>query len=75
LLAKIKTRGVKNHEFGCFGSFTWANATTKPFEAFAEAMKWEITGYVEVKQAMTAEQAEALYELGRAVALKTMHNA
>lgn len=75
LLAKIKTRGVKNHEFGCFGSFTWANATAKPFEAFAEAMKWEITGYVEVKQAMTAEQAEALYELGRAVALKTMHNA
>jgi flavorubredoxin len=72
LLAKIKTRGVKNHEFGCFGSFTWANATTKPFEAFAEAMKWEVTGYVEVKQAMTAEQAEALYELGRAVALKTI---
>jgi hypothetical protein len=29
---------------------------------------------VEVKQAMTAEQAEALYELGRAVALKTMNN-
>ena len=74
LLAKIKTRGVKNHEFGCFGSFTWANATTKPFEAFAEAMKWEITGSIEVKQSMTAEQAEALYELGRAVALKTMHN-
>ena len=74
LLAKIKTRGVKNHEFGCFGSFTWANATAKPFEAFAEAMKWEVTGYVEVKQAMTAEQAEALYELGRAVALKTINN-
>ena len=72
MLAKIKTRGVKNHEFGCFGSFTWANATAKPFEAFAEAMKWEILGYVEVKQSMTAEQAEALYELGRAVALKTL---
>ena len=35
-------------------------------------MKWEISGYVEVKQSMTAEQAEALYELGRAVALKTL---
>lgn len=41
LLAKIKTRGIKNREFGCFGSFTWAGATLKNFKAFAEEMKWD----------------------------------
>lgn len=69
LLAKIKTRGVKNHLFAHFGSFTWAGMTEKAFGGFAEQMGWSSEGSVNVRQAMTSEQADELYELGRKVAL------
>lgn len=72
LLAKIKTRGIKNREFGCFGSFTWAGATLKNFKAFAEEMKWDCVSTPEIKQNMTEEQYKELYNLGRVIAEKTI---
>ena len=72
LLAKIKTRGIKNREFGCFGSFTWAGATLKNFKAFAEEMKWDCVATPEIKQNMTEEQYKELYNLGRVIAEKTV---
>lgn len=72
LLAKIKTRGIKNREFGCFGSFTWAGATLKNFKAFAEEMKWDCVASPEIKQNMTEEQYKELYNLGRVIAEKTI---
>lgn len=72
LLAKIKTRGIKNREFGCFGSFTWAGATLKNFKAFAEEMKWDCVATPEIKQNMTEEQYKELYNLGREIAEKTL---
>lgn len=72
LLAKIKTRGIKNREFGCFGSFTWAGATLKNFKAFAEEMKWDCVATPEIKQNMTEEQYKELYNLGRVIAEKTI---
>ena len=70
LLAKIKTRGVKNHHFATFGSFTWADATAKAFGAFADEMKWTLQGNVAVRQAMTDATADELYNLGRQIALE-----
>ena len=72
LLAKIKTRGIKNREFGCFGSFTWAGATLRNFKAFAEEMKWDCVATPEIKQNMTEEQYKELYNLGRVIAEKTI---
>lgn len=71
LLMKVETRGIKNRIFGCFGSFTWAGATMKPFSAFAEKMKWNISGTVEVKQTMSELQQDELFELGKNIALLT----
>lgn len=72
LLAKIKTRGVKNHHFATFGSFTWADATAKAFGCFAEQMNWTSQGNVVVRQAMTDANADELYELGRKIALEAI---
>lgn len=71
LLSKIKTRGIKNREFGCFGSFTWAGAALRNFKAFAEEMQWECLSSAEVKQNMTNEQYRELYNLGNIIAEKT----
>ena len=71
LLSKINIRGIKNHQFGCFSCFTWANGTKKPFTAFAEAMAWDSLPMIEVKQSMSSENAQALYDLGREIALKS----
>ena len=72
LLAKIKTRGIKNREFGCFGSFTWAGATLKNLQAFAEEMTWHCVATPETKQHTTEEQYKELYNLGRVIAEKTI---
>jgi anaerobic nitric oxide reductase flavorubredoxin len=68
LLRKIEIRGVKNHVFGCFGSYTWASAAVKRLITFVETMKWpssEIT--VDEKQGLKAENYQACLELGRKV--------
>lgn len=71
LLDKIETRGVKGRIFGYFGSFTWAGAALKHFNAFAETMKWEVVGEpVEEKMALKQEKATACAALGKAMAEK-----
>lgn len=70
LLAKIKTRTIRNHLFASFGSFTWADASQRAFCCFAEQMCWKSKGSVCVKQAMTDKEADELFELGRKIALE-----
>lgn len=54
LLSQITLRGVKGRVFGCFGSFSWAGVAVKRLTAFAEHMKWGVTGTpVEMKQGGT----------------------
>ncbi len=68
LLRKIEIRGIKNHVFGCFGSYTWASAAVKRLTTFVETMKWpssEIT--VDEKQGLKEENYLACLELGRKV--------
>lgn len=71
LLDKLETRGLKNREFGAFGSFSWAGAAVKGFHSFVERMKWGPTQMVEIKQTMKQSDYEQLVELGRSVARKS----
>ena len=41
LLAKLKTRAIKNRVFGCFGSFTWAGNSVKMLKEFGAEMQWD----------------------------------
>ncbi|NDP22668.1 MAG: FprA family A-type flavoprotein [Paludibacter sp.] len=70
LLRKIEIRGVKNHVFGCFGSYTWASAAVKRLTTFVETMKWvsaDVT--VDEKQGLKTENYNSCLELGRQVAV------
>lgn len=76
LLSALQNRFLKNRFFGCFGSFTWADASAKQFSLFAEQMEFEIVADpVVMKQAMLAEVEEKARGLGRAMALKLMSGA
>lgn len=76
LLSALQNRFLKNRFFGCFGSFTWADASVKQFSLFAEQMEFEIVADpVVMKQAMLAEVEEKARGLGRAMALKLMSGA
>lgn len=68
IMDKIATRNIKDRIFGYWGTFTWACASHKCFAAFAESMKWSDPVGVEIKQAMTKEQAQTLFELGKTIA-------
>ncbi len=69
LLRKIEIRGVKNHVFGCFGSFTWASAAVKRLSTFSETMKWKSAEIiVDEKQGLKADNYQGCLELGRQVA-------
>ena len=71
LLDKIATRGIKDRFFGYFGSFTWAGATFRYINDFAESMKWEIVGTpVEEKMALKNEKTQSCVELGKSMAEK-----
>ncbi len=41
LLAKLKTRAIKNRVFGCFGSFTWAGNSVNMLKEFGAEMQWD----------------------------------
>ena len=42
LLGKIQHRNVKNHLFGCFGSFSWATHIFQRMTDFSNALNWEM---------------------------------
>lgn len=70
LLRKIEIRGVKNHVFGCFGSYTWASAAVKRLTTFVETMKWlSAEVVVDEKQGLKTDNYEMCMELGRQVAV------
>ena len=75
ILSKIQIREVKNRNFGYFGSFTWAGAAVKRLAAFGEAMKWDIIGTpAEQKQGLKADNYDACWALGEAMAKKLTKN-
>lgn len=71
LVSSLQNRNLKNRFFGYFGSFTWADATARQFEAFAGAMEFELVAEpVIMKQAMIADVVEKARNLGRTMAQK-----
>lgn len=71
LISKLESRDMKNRIFGYFGSFSWAGAAVKRLSAFAERMKWDITGDpVEMKQGIISEKITQCQELAKAIAMK-----
>lgn len=76
LMSQIALRGVKNRVFGCFGSFSWAGVAVKRLTAFADHMKWGVTGTpVEMKQGGTgADISGACKALAASVAEAVKNN-
>lgn len=69
LVAKLKHMGITNHYLGIVGSFTWAGASVKKLNEFANAIGWEVVGEaVEEKHALKADKYEACRNLGKAMA-------
>jgi flavorubredoxin len=76
LLSALQSRYVKNRFFGCFGSFTWSDASAKQLAAFAEASEFEMIGEpVVMKQAMLSEVTEKARNLGQCIAHKILSGA
>jgi flavorubredoxin len=72
LLHKIEVRGIKNHTCAVFGSFTWAGTAIKKILPAMEALKWDIIGSVEEKQALKQEKYRDCVALGKALAEKIL---
>ncbi len=71
LLSALQNRNLKNRFFGCFGSFTWADASAKQLIAFAEGSDFEfIAEPVIMKQGMLNEVNEKARVLGSCMARK-----
>ncbi|WP_297304702.1 FprA family A-type flavoprotein [uncultured Coprobacter sp.] len=71
LISKLESRDMKNRIFGYFGSFSWAGVAVKRLSAFAERIKWDVTGNpVEMKQGITPEKIVQCQELAKAIATK-----
>lgn len=69
LLKKIEIRGIRNHIFGCFGSYSWASAAVKRLSSFVETMKWQTASItVDEKQGLKTDNYQACQLLGHQVA-------
>lgn len=55
LLNDLKSRGVKNRVFACFGSYVWAQSALNTLTKFGEEMKWK-TATVSVCQECTCDR-------------------
>ncbi len=71
LVNSLQNKNLKNRLFGCFGSFTWSDASAKHLRQFAEDMEFElITDPVVMKQGMLSEVQEQARLLGHTMAQK-----
>ena len=71
-MSKLELRGLKNRIFGCFGSYTWAGQAVRLMTNFAERMKYETVGSVEVKHAVKQGEYDLFFNLGKSVAQKSL---
>lgn len=62
-LDAMRTREIRNKAFASFGGHTWASATEKHFQAFAEQRSLQYVGHVEIRQAPDAETDKAIETL------------
>ncbi len=74
LLSAIANRDMKNHYYGCFGSYAWASKAVSILQEWNETkFHFESVGEpVEMKQAMSPEVREKCVALGQAMAEKLL---
>ncbi len=71
LISAIQNRNIKNRFLGCFGSFTWADATARHFKAFADGVEFELlSDPLAMKQARVEDVLENALSMARAMAEK-----
>ncbi len=76
LLSALQNRYLKNRFFGYFGSFTWADASSKQLAAFVNESEVElVSDPVIMKQAMLDEIEEKARMLGKSMACKLLSGA
>ncbi len=70
LMSELAERGIKNHQLGVFGSFTWAGQAVKKILEWNEnKLKFTLVGTpVEIKQSLNDETEAACRQLGKAIA-------
>ncbi len=68
LLSKINHRGVKNHYFGCFGSYSWASQIYQRMTDFQSCLNWEMVAEpVKNKFGFDQEDYSNCFKLGVAM--------
>lgn len=73
LISALQNRNLKGRLFGCFGGFTWSDASAKNLLAFAKEMEFDlIADPVVIKQGMLNDAQEAAQSLGEAMAAKLL---
>ena len=71
LVSKLEAIGIKNHIYGCFGSFSWAGKAAKKLEEFGESTGWDIVGTtIEEKGALKTDKYNECLLLAKAMAEK-----
>jgi len=71
LVSKIEDMGIKNHVYGCFGTYSWAGKAAKKLEDFGQRMNWDIAGpTIEEKGALKIEKFTECVAMAYAMAEK-----
>ena len=71
LVSSLQNRNLKGRLFGCFGGFTWSDASAKNLLAFANEMEFDlIADPVVIRQGMLSSVKEAAQNLGMTMASK-----
>ena len=74
LVSALQSRNLKNRLFGCFGGFTWSDASAKNLLTFANEMEFEIIADpVVIRQGMLNDVQEKAQSLGNAMATKLLN--
>ena len=69
LVSSLQNRNIKNRIFGCFGGFTWSDASAKNLLAFSNEMEFELIAEpVVLRQGMLSNVQEAAQNLGKSMA-------
>ena len=68
-MSSLQNRNIKDRLFGCFGGFTWSDASAKNLLSFASEMEFElIADPVVIRQGMLSDVQDAAQNLGKTMA-------
>lgn len=71
LVSKLEGIGIKNHIYGCFGTYSWAGKAAKKLEEFGHRSGWEMVGpTIEEKGSLKIEKFTECVAMAYAMAEK-----